>query len=52
VLEALEIKFGDVPVDIASAVNVMTDLPLLKEALRQAIRADSLEIFKKWLGES
>ncbi len=45
VIDALEIRFGDVPDDIRNAVESITDLKACKKLHHDAIRADSIEVF-------
>ncbi|MBT5231036.1 MAG: transposase [Methylococcales bacterium] len=49
ILDALEIKFSNVPDNIALIVNESTDPIRLKEMLHEAIRSESLDTFQKWL---
>ena len=51
VLEALEVKFSNVPVNIVSSVNETADPARLKEMHREAIRSGSLESFEQWMNK-
>ena len=50
VLEALEERFGVVPGDLEGAVRAQTDREVLRKWLRLAIRAGSLEEFRREAG--
>ena len=49
VIEALELRFGHLPVDLPSSVRSVRDAARLRELLRVAIQAPSLEAFRKSL---
>jgi len=50
VLEALEARFGDVPGDVVGRVEVEQNLARLKLLLRTAVCAESLEAFRRAMG--
>ena len=51
VIQALEVRFGTVPEEVAAAVGAVSKLDLLGDLLRQAILAESLEGFVELLRE-
>ncbi len=52
VIEALETRFGVVPVSFSSHLKALNDLTQLKRLLRQAITVGSIEEFEQVLAES
>ena len=49
VIDALEARFGEVPAEVVDRVQGVEDLAKLKVLLRQAVRAESLEAFRRAL---
>ncbi len=49
VIEALEIRFGDVPEDLKRAVFAVSEEAELRQLLRAAIQVDSVEKFNEFL---
>jgi hypothetical protein len=49
VLEILRVRFGKLPTSVTAAVNVINDLPLLKELHKQAATIDSMAHFQQLL---
>ncbi|MEW5767767.1 MAG: hypothetical protein AB1797_09100 [bacterium] len=52
VLEALDVRFNEVPTFIANVVNQIEDISLLKSLLRSAVQCTSLEEFEQALEKS
>ena len=49
VLEALEVRFGEIPQEITELINSLDDVNKLKILHRQAIKCASLDEFKRLL---
>ncbi len=52
VVQILQIRFGEVPEQIASLINTMNNLPMLERFLASAITINSLEEFEQLLDEN
>lgn len=49
VKEVLKIRLGEIPSEIETALNQISDLLVLKEKLKMAVTVNSLEEFKRSL---
>jgi hypothetical protein len=49
VKEVLKIRLGEIPLEIEDALNQISDLSVLKDKLKMAVTANSLEEFKQSL---
>lgn len=49
VLAALEVRFGAVPEATKTAIHQITELDYVRELLKKAIQAESLEAFERGL---
>ncbi len=52
IVEILKTRFGEVPEQIASLVNTMSDLPMLKRFFTSAITINSIEEFQQLIDEN
>ena len=52
VLDSLDVRFGEISLELAEAIAAIEDLSLLKQLRRQAVLVDSVEAFQQFLAAS